>query len=116
MKFHLSILFTFLDVLNAVGDSDTTTTTTSTTTSTTTTTTTAPSQSYSWSCSFEDPQTGNPTLCDTRQGVDGTDDVIDWSLNRGTTPSEPTGPRRAHSGEYYVFIETSNRKYDDDAM
>ena len=68
---------------------------------------------FLWSCSFEDDASGAGTWCDTTNDVD---DDFDWTLSKDPTPSNPTGPDAAHSGQYYVFIEATNRQQDDKAV
>ena len=66
-----------------------------------------------YDCSFE-TQDGLPYLCNMTQF---TEDDFDWTLQTGSTPSNPTGPDEAFDGGYYAFIETSNpRKANDRAM
>ena len=59
--------------------------------------------SYSWACSFEDDSEAG-TFCDITQSVD---DDFDWTLTRGRTPSDPTGPERAFSEPFYIYIEVT---------
>ncbi|AJR04917.1 MopE-related protein [Siansivirga zeaxanthinifaciens] len=45
------------------------------------------------------------------QGLNGTDDNIDWTRNSGGTPSitsGPTGPSGASNGNQYIFVESSS--------
>ncbi|MFD0843655.1 M14 family zinc carboxypeptidase, partial [Flaviramulus multivorans] len=41
------------------------------------------------------------------QGVNATDDDIDWTVNSGTTTSTATGPNNASDGTQYIYTETS---------
>nr|XP_022320901.1 uncharacterized protein LOC111123092 isoform X1 [Crassostrea virginica] len=41
-------------------------------------------------------------------------DNFDWTLNSGGTPSTSTGPSSAHSGKYYMYIETSQPRSQGD--
>ena len=36
-----------------------------------------------------------------------------WSRHSGSTPSDNTGPRRAHSGSYYMYAEAGSRYKED---
>ena len=68
-------------------------------------------EAYSWSCSFEDAS-GAATWCDTTQA---SNDQFDWTMGQGSTPSSPTGPDAAQSGQHYVFIEATRRQKHDTA-
>ncbi|XP_061166796.1 uncharacterized protein LOC133175702 [Saccostrea echinata] len=41
-------------------------------------------------------------------------DSFDWTLNSNETPSSNTGPSYAHSGKYYMYIETSSPRSQGD--
>jgi len=41
-------------------------------------------------------------------------DQFDWTLLSGPTPSNPTGPDRAHHGQFYAYIEASSPRYPND--
>ena len=44
-------------------------------------------------------------------------DQFDWTRQSGRTPSGFTGPERAYTGKYYIYIEASDpRKPGDEAM
>jgi len=45
---------------------------------------------------------------------DLTDDVFDWTLRSGSTPSSKTGPSAAKSGKRYLYIETSGSRVQGD--
>ncbi|KAK2188835.1 hypothetical protein NP493_122g04028 [Ridgeia piscesae] len=67
----------------------------------------------SWRCDFEG-SAGEGSTCDM---VQSREDTFDWTLKKGATPSRPTGPDSAYSGNYYIYIETSNpRRYNDRAI
>ncbi|KAI0225936.1 Zinc metalloproteinase dpy-31 [Lamellibrachia satsuma] len=86
-----------------------------TTNSPVTTTTTKPQtgEPFRWQCDFEG-SSGEGSTCDM---VQSKEDNFDWTLKTGATPSRPTGPDSAHSGKYYIYIETSNpRRYGDRAV
>ena len=60
-------------------------------------------------CSFE-----TATICNFRQR---TDDQFDWRRISGSTPTENSGPDEASNGEYYMYIEASDpRENNDRAM
>jgi len=62
-----------------------------------------------WQCSFEP---GTPDqLCGMTQ--DQTDQ-FDWTVFKGPTPSDPTGPDAAYDKEYYAFIEASEPRVMND--
>ena len=44
-----------------------------------------------------------------------TDDQFDWTRTDEATPSSETGPARAASGTFYIFIETSSPRVRGDA-
>ena len=51
------------------------------------------------------------------QETDPEIDDFDWVIGRGKTPSQETGPSRAFSGDYFMYIEASSpRKPGDKAM
>ena len=66
----------------------------------------------SWQCDFEG-SAGEGSTCDM---VQSREDTFDWTLKKGATPSRPTGPDSGYRGKYYIYIETSHRKYGDRAM
>jgi len=41
-------------------------------------------------------------------------DTFDWTRTRGGTPSNGTGPSAAAHGNYYMFIESSSPRQQDD--
>ena len=45
------------------------------------------------------------------QGVNGTDDDIDWWRKSGSTPSGNTGPSSAYQGDYYIYTEASGSNH-----
>jgi hypothetical protein len=48
--------------------------------------------------------------------VQSPDDQFDWTIFSGPTPSSPTGPDAAYTGQFYIYIEASNpRKRNDTA-
>lgn len=58
-----------------------------------------------WDCPFD------REWCDITQ--DQSDD-FDWTLHHGSTPSDNTGPERAHSDNYYIYIEASEPREKND--
>ncbi|XP_020612540.1 MAM and LDL-receptor class A domain-containing protein 1-like [Orbicella faveolata] len=48
--------------------------------------------------------------------VQDTNDTFDWTRNRGSTPSSPTGPDYDHTtgSGYYMYIETSSPRVEGD--
>ena len=56
-----------------------------------------------WQCNFEDIQ-NEMTLCQMTQAQN---DDFDWTLNSGPTDSSKTGPSKAESGDFYIYIEAS---------
>ena len=54
---------------------------------------------------------GASTLCGMEQQ---TSDVFDWSLHKGETPSDETGPSRAYNGDFYMYIEASKPRQPGD--
>ncbi len=71
------------------------------------------SSSHDWTCTFE-VDTKEKTMCGIEQ--DSWNDEFDWTLHKGRTPSEPTGPRTAHTGDYYIYIEATARQTHDKAV
>lgn len=67
---------------------------------------------FHFSCGFEEGD-HTPESCGILQSQD---DVFDWSVGKGPTPSVATGPDKAHSGDYYVFIEASHKISHDNAI
>ena len=67
---------------------------------------------YLWACNFETAD-GSSTMCDLEQ--DRSDDKIDWTLWRGATPSQETGPKAAYNGKYYIYLEATPGKEGVDA-
>ena len=65
---------------------------------------------YIWICKFE-MNDGASTLNRMEQQ---TNDAFDWSLHKGTTPSDETGPDRAYNGDFYIFIEASRPRRQGD--
>jgi len=65
-----------------------------------------------WKCGFEN-SAGKGTICNM---VQSHEDTFDWKLRKGATPSRSTGPYSAYRSKYYIYIETSHRKYGDRAM
>lgn len=61
-----------------------------------------------FSCSFE---TSQNTLCGL---VQDTTDQFDWTIFNAPTPSDPTGPDFAYSGNWYVYIEASAPRQPND--
>lgn len=55
--------------------------------------------SLPWACDFE-----TDDLCGMRQRNDDDFEWIRWS---GPTPTPGTGPQFAQSGNYYVYVESS---------
>ena len=68
--------------------------------------------SGSFSCDFEEGSVDS-LGCGI---VQLTNDQFDWTRQTGGTPSNPTGPDGAYSGQYYVFIEASGKTPNDAAM
>lgn len=42
-----------------------------------------------------------------------TDDSFDWSLGKGHSPSRDTGPGRPFNGEYFLYIDASDKQAND---
>ncbi|KAK3087453.1 hypothetical protein FSP39_006069 [Pinctada imbricata] len=53
---------------------------------------------------------------DTCQFHQSTYDDFDWTRKSGRTRTSGTGPGRASNGEYYLYIESSNRKKGEKAI
>jgi len=62
-------------------------------------------------CGFE---TSAQPYCKTWRNVRG--DQFDWTRKSGSTPTSRTGPSKAHSGNHYMYIESSWRKGHDKAV
>ena len=66
-----------------------------------------------FSCDFE-----NEAICamhqpDDKEGVDR----LDWERQSGKSTGRDTGPDRAYSGSWYMYIETTQqRTTSDDAL
>ena len=58
----------------------------------------------SWTCSFEE-KANRRTWCGITQS---SNDDFNWTMTNEETPSADTGPSRAYSAPYYVFIEASD--------
>ena len=70
---------------------------------------------YLWRCTFETNE-GAATLCGLSQDFTYDTQGFDWTLWKGATPSKETGPDRAYSGDFYLYIEASNpRRQGDNA-
>ncbi len=70
---------------------------------------------YLFRCTFE-TNDGSASLCGMQQDMTYDTGDFDWTLWKGATPSKETGPSRAYSGEYYIYIEASNpRRQNDNA-
>ena len=65
---------------------------------------------WNWSCNFEMADE-NADWCGMSQA---TGDNFDWTIFYGPTPSDPTGPDQAFSGNWYIYIETSNPRPPND--
>ena len=103
----------------------TTTTTPQATTTTVTTpqtpidhdkSTRVPTYTGVFSCDFEDSENDgvdSENLCGMRQS---NTDNFDWTRHSGKTKSFPTGPDAASSGNYYIYIEASNKKKGENAV
>jgi uncharacterized protein YegL len=67
-----------------------------------------------WECTFEIPEEGGKKeACGISQ--EANKDQFDWTLGSGPTPSQHTGPEKAFSGDYYMFIEASSPRQPGDA-
>ena len=58
-----------------------------------------------WRCAFESsPSLAGLTWCSMEQSDE---DDFDWTMTSAATPSKETGPTRANSFPYYIYIEAS---------
>ena len=72
-------------------------------------------EDWFWSCDFESRNKGD-TFCGMTQETRKQVDKFDWSLGEYGTPSQETGPSRAHDGTHFMYIEASHpRKPNDKA-
>lgn len=62
--------------------------------------------SLPWDCDFE------AGLCAMEQS---TNDQFDWTRSDEPTPTAQTGPDRAASGVWFIYIETSSPRVNGDA-
>ena len=75
--------------------------------------TVSPPVGSDWRCAFESsPSLAGLTWCSMEQSDD---DDFDWTMTTAATPSKETGPMRANSLPYYIYIEASKRSQDDKA-
>ena len=66
---------------------------------------------WSWHCDFDNPD-GSSTWC--RMFNELASDDFDWTMQRGGTPSEETGPDQSYNGNYYIYIEASSPRRPND--
>lgn len=65
-------------------------------------------------CEFEYTNWENDRSCNLNQvyGIDN----FDWTRRSGYTPSSNTGPSSASQGSYYMYIETTSKRYGQNAV
>lgn len=65
-------------------------------------------------CEFEYTNWANDRSCNLNQvyGIDN----FDWTRRSGYTPSSNTGPSSASQGSYYMYIETTSKRYGQNAV